>query len=106
MPLLQLPERRRVFQTQLYVERHPYQDDAEQERYAPAPGGERSFSENGGEYEEAQVAQYEPDGNTYLREAAVETTLAFGCVLRGEEHSASPLAAYRETLQKAQHEQE
>src|SRR5215208_1640940 len=106
LPLLELPEHRRILQAQLYVERHRDQDDAEQERYAPGPGPERLLSEDRREQEEDGVTKQEPYGDARLGEAAVETPLVFRGVLGRQEHSSSPLAADGETLQKAQHEKQ
>src|SRR5215211_8189879 len=106
LPLLELPEHRRILQAQLNVERYRDQDDAEQERYAPGPGRERLLSQDPRDQEEDGVTKQEPYGDARLGEAAVETPLVFRGVLGRQEHSASPLAADGETLQKAQHEKQ
>src|SRR5215213_2749407 len=106
LPLLELPEHRRILQAQLYVERHRDQDDAEQERYAPGPGPERLLSDDRRDHEEDGVTEQEPYGDARLGEAAVETPSVFGGVLCRQEHSSSPLAADGETLHKAQHEKQ
>src|SRR5215217_2594268 len=85
LPLLQLPEHRRILQTQLYVEGHTDQDDAEQERYAPAPRRKRGLSHDRREYEEDAVPEDEPDGNPHLGEAPVEASLVLGGILRSQQ---------------------
>jgi hypothetical protein len=106
LPLLQLPEGGSVLQTQLYVEGHTDQDDAEQERYAPAPRRKRGLSHDRREYEEDAVPEDEPDGNPHLGEAPVEAPLALGSVLRRQQDRPAPLAADGEPLTEAQHEED
>src|SRR5215204_3795323 len=106
LPLLQLPERGGILQAQLYVEGHTDQDDAEQERYAPAPRRKRSLSHDRHEDEENAVPEDEPDGNADLGEAPVEAPLAFGSVLRRQQDRPALLAADGEPLTEAQHEED
>ena len=106
LPLLQLPEHGSVLEPQLYVEGHTDQDDAEQERYAPAPRRKRALSHYGHEYKEDGVAEDEPYGHPNLGEAPVEAPFVLRGVFRCQQDRTAPLAADGEALTEAQHEED
>jgi hypothetical protein len=88
--LLHLGEHRRLEDAQSYVESHRHDDDAEQERYAPAPSQELLLGERR-EQGEDPGGEQEPYGNPGARQARIEPPLALRGVLRRHDHRAAEL---------------
>ncbi len=100
-----LLERRGFHDPQADHEPDNHQDDADQERHAPAPGQELVLRHPAEEREHDRGCQ-QPGRHADLRPAAVETALVGRRMLDGHQHRAAPLAAHAESLHEPKQDQE
>ena len=102
---LDVPEDRRLLHPQPDVERHRHEHDRDQKRHAPAPGA-KHLGAHGVLHDQNDDERHEQsERRRDLDEARVEAAPLVGHVFRDVHGRAAVLAAEREALQHANHEE-
>jgi catechol 2,3-dioxygenase-like lactoylglutathione lyase family enzyme len=98
--LLEPGERRGFENLKPDKDAHADEEDAEQERYPPAPG-QKLLVRKAGERGKDPRSEHNPRRRGRRRPAPVVTTPSFGRVLHGHQGRAAPLSPDREALDQA-----
>ncbi|MNT52600.1 hypothetical protein D3C72_1896330 [compost metagenome] len=99
-------ERRRLIHATPQPQAEDHQSHARNERDAPAPGQEVLGAQEQRDQGNEASAQQRAGRRTHLRKGRVAPTLVLPAVLHRQQHRASPLAADRGALHKAQQHQQ
>src|ERR1700746_2243173 len=98
----QFGEHRRLENAERDITPHADEDEAQEERYAPAPG-EELLAGHLAEREHGEVGEEKPTGHAELRQGVDEPARMIGArPLHGHQHRSAPLAADADPLNEAQ----